>query len=278
MTLVVTSETERLALARTRKPAEIYRFWNTNNVYYYTSSDTTITYDGNDYTPALIKRTGTRQSLDLTVSKVTLNIDYSQPVVSEFLGQSPLDLTFMEIKRVFRDQTVKEGLAVFIGVINGVSFQGMQCRVDCLGIEKLLRQKVPRLRYQAKCQLTLYGTMCGVTPATYGVTGTVVSVASNGLSFVLSEASAYADDYFNLGYAEKSGSPAKMIVDHSGSTILLRQVMVGLVASDTITIYPGCDKLMSTCSSKFNNLGNDDLDRFLGYPYIPDSNPAMWKG
>jgi hypothetical protein len=120
--------------------------------------------------------------------------------------------------------------------------------------------------------------MCGVTAATYGVTGVVDSIEADGLSFDISEASGYAKDYFNLGYAEKSGSPAKMIVDHSGSTIHLRQVMVGLAQSDTVTIYPGCDKLMDTCLSKFNNLGNDLLDRYLGYPYIPSSNPSTWKG
>jgi uncharacterized phage protein (TIGR02218 family) len=120
--------------------------------------------------------------------------------------------------------------------------------------------------------------MCGVTAATYGVSGNVDSIASDGMSLTISEASGYDNDYFNLGYLEKSGSPQRMITDHIGSEIQLRQSLVGLAQDDTVTIYPGCDKLMATCSSKFNNLGNDALDRFLGYPYIPTDNPTMWKG
>ncbi len=278
MVLDVSNQTERFALSRLRKPAELYRFWNTNNAYYYTSGDVPITYDGNVYTPEAIKRGGTRQGIDLTVSKVKIKMDYVQPILAEYLGQSPLELTYVEILRVFRNQSTMEGLSVFIGVVQGVSFKGMACDVDCNGIERLLRQKVPRLRYQAKCQLSIYGTMCGVTRATYGVSGNVDAIAGDGLSITVSEASAKADDYFNLGYAEKSGVPARMIVDHAGSTIQLRQAVIGLVQDDTVILYPGCDKLMTTCSAKFNNLGNDSLDNFLGYPYIPKDNPTMWKG
>jgi uncharacterized phage protein (TIGR02218 family) len=282
MALTVGAQTEALALARTRKPAEIYRFWNTNNTYYRTSADVPITYDGNVYTPVAIKRGGTRQSLDLTVSTVRLTVSYADPVVVEYLGQSPLEFTFMEIKRVFRNQATKEGLAVFIGVLGKVSFKGLQCQVNCIGIERLLRQKVPRLRYQAKCQLTLYGqetsAACGVDSATYGVAGTVLTIAPDGLSLTHSNAGSYADGYFNLGYLSKTGVPQRMITGHVGTTIYLRQSLVGLAASDSVTLYPGCDKLMTTCASKFNNLGNDALDRFLGYPYIPANNPTMWKG
>jgi uncharacterized phage protein (TIGR02218 family) len=205
-------------------------------------------------------------------------MDYADPVVIEYLDQGPLEFTFMEIKRVFRDQATKEGLAVFIGVLGKVKFKGLKCNVDCIGVERLLRQQVPRLRYQANCQLTLYGTMCGVDPETYAVSGDVDTIASDGLTFTISEAGSYDDGYFNLGYMTKSGSPPRMIVDHQGSTIYLRVALFGLAVSDTITLYPGCDKLMDTCRLKFNNLGNDTLDRYLGYPYIPSDNPTMWKG
>jgi uncharacterized phage protein (TIGR02218 family) len=278
MALTVNPQTEKLALARTRRPAEVYKFWNTNNTYYRTSADVPITYNGNVYTPTAIKRGGTRQSLDLTVSKVSLTMNYADAIVAEYLGQSPLDLTFLEIKRVFRDQPTKEGLAVFIGVFGKTSFQGLQCKINCVGIERLLRQKVPRLRYQANCQLSLYGTRCGVNPATYGVSGNVVSVAADGFTFVLTEAASYANGYFNLGYVSKSATPAQMVTNHVGNTIYLRQPLIGLVATDSVTVYPGCDKSMSTCKNKFNNLGNNLLDRHLGYPYIPADNPSMWKG
>jgi hypothetical protein len=33
---------------------------------------------------------------------------------------------------------------------------------------------------------------------------------------------------------------------------------------------------MDACRDKYNNLGNGDLDRFLGFRYMPFDNPATW--
>ncbi|WP_269915579.1 phage BR0599 family protein [Acinetobacter sp. HY1485] len=43
-----------------------------------------------------------------------------------------------------------------------------------------------------------------------------------------------------------------------------------LALGDVVSIYPGCDKLNTTCTDKFNNILN-----FGGFPFMPSSNPFV---
>jgi hypothetical protein len=45
--------------------------------------------------------------------------------------------------------------------------------------------------------------------------------------------------------------------------------MVNLADNNTVMVYPGCDGRIETCRDKFDN-----LIHFLGFPFIPDENPA----
>lgn len=80
-----------------------------------------------------------------------------------------------------------------------------------------------------------------------------------------------ADGYYNYGYMEwTSGANAGTISEVKVYTFLTNilefQLKSGLdiVVGDTFDLYPGCDKLVDTCHSKFNNLVN-----FGGFPTVP---------
>ena len=64
-----------------------------------------------------------------------------------------------------------------------------------------------------------------------------------------------------------------MIISHDKdtNTIVLRYLIPGLVAGESVVVSAGCDKTRSTCQNKFNNLINQ-----LGFPDIPADNPATW--
>jgi len=80
--------------------------------------------------------------------------------------------------------------------------------------------------------------------------------------------------YFDLGTATFSSGL------NSGISRTVKSAAPGVVnfslplpyppaTGDTFTIYPGCDKIQSTCGSKFNNLSH-----FSGCPYIPAAETA----
>jgi len=61
----------------------------------------------------------------------------------------------------------------------------------------------------------------------------------------------------------------RTIVSHVGSVITINFKMIELVSTDTVDAYPGCDGRIETCRDKYDNIAN-----FLGFPFIPDENPA----
>jgi hypothetical protein len=42
----------------------------------------------------------------------------------------------------------------------------------------------------------------------------------------------------------------------------------GLAAGTTVTLFPGCDHTLATCSGKFSNTAN-----YGGFPFMPTKNP-----
>lgn len=275
----VSSELEAKYIAIKRKPAEIYRVWNNYDLFLFTSADEPIEYNSETYSPAIIKRSGTQRSADMNVSKITVDVHYLNEETIQYLATAPIDVTWMSINRVFRDQDPMEALNYFIGTISTVSFKGQRASIVAEGVEKMLRVATPRFRYQPRCNHKLYSQgehSCGVLKADYEVSEVVQSVSSDGLTITLSDLSAYSDGYFNLGYLQPPDSGPVMITNHVGNNITIRYFIPILSALDEVKIYPGCDKTPESCRDKFNNIGNPVLERFFGFIYIPDDNPCMW--
>ena len=59
------------------------------------------------------------------------------------------------------------------------------------------------------------------------------------------------------------------IEEADGTTLTLDLPLYGAEASETVTIYPGCDWTMSTCDTVFSNSVN-----FGGRLHLPDLNPV----
>lgn len=136
----------------------------------------------------------------------------------------------------------------------------------------LLNTKMPRLIYQASCQRTLYDPGCGRVATAYQVSG-IVSAGST-MSLVQTNLS-QAQGYFDLGYLDFTSGVLngvrRTIKAHlgDGSLQVIPPLPAAPAAGDTFHIYPGCDRTMATCLSKFNNLA-----LFAGQPFIPSPETA----
>jgi Uncharacterized conserved protein (DUF2163)/Phage conserved hypothetical protein BR0599 len=82
--------------------------------------------------------------------------------------------------------------------------------------------------------------------------------------------------YFDQGYIQFLTGPnagATASVDQylgAGTIVLRRPLNFAPTTGDTFTIYPGCDKSLTTCTFKFNNLIN-----FGGFSFVPSPETAV---
>jgi uncharacterized phage protein (TIGR02218 family) len=137
---------------------------------------------------------------------------------------------------------------------------------------ELLNIQIPRNTYQPGCRHTLFDGGCTLSKAAYAVSGTVNSGSS--VSAILSSLS-QATDYFTLGTitftsGANAGTSRTIKWFGGGSFALTQPLLFAPVAGDTFTAYPGCDKQMTTCASKYGNKAN-----FGGTPYVPQAERAI---
>lgn len=270
-------------LALTRKPVEIYKFWNDSldAYWYYTSGDASFAYPatgGATYEPAFMKRSRTEFHTDLKISKMNIDVERLNPAFAEYLNEPMPEMIWIEVSKLFRDQDPVEKRVLFIGQVANTKYNGIKGTIQCVGFEKFLKMKVPTLRFQPTCNHKLFSDQCGVALTSYGATiSSIDSISANGLTIAASDIGAQASDYYKYGYM-KWGNFKRTITSHTTNTITIQFYIPGLTAGQSIYVAPGCNKTMANCRDKYNNLNNDSLDRFLGFPYLPLDNPATWIG
>ena len=261
--------------ASTRKPVELYRIWWGETYQYYTNGDVPVTFDNGDgtgehkYNPATISR-GTIQydsTLDINTLKVLFSA-VTEPTI-QYIAQNPVAIVWIEVARLFRDQTPYEASIIFIGQIKSAAFKGISVEAECVGFEHFLLMPIPVLRYQKTCNHQLFDEGCGLDKdeSAYPVDA-VVTLNSTKTVLTSDAFLGYDAGYFISGLVE-FGEERRTVVAQSGSTVTLQYQFQGLEDGDTVTAYPGCDGEVTTCRDKFNNILN-----FLGFPFIPDENPA----
>lgn len=257
--------------ASERRPAELYHIWRDGGEHwYYTSGDITITYDGNDYVPATLKRSQVKYDAQLGVVTISIQAAYVTDTVLEYISTNPVEILWISVMKIHRDQDPLEVDVIFIGQIKDVSFKGVQADITCVGFEHFLKQIVPRWRYQLACNHTLFDSQCSLTKIDYRVSAVVTLDATRTIiSSAIFDDSEYGDNYFTGGELI-FGVESRTIVAHSGSDITLIYKMKELEDNDTVDVYPGCDKRLETCRDKFDNIVNS-----LGFLFIPVKNPAL---
>jgi uncharacterized phage protein (TIGR02218 family) len=255
--------------ASQRKPIEIYRLWSeAGREWTYTSGDTSVIFDGKTYQPATLSRTSVKYDVTLEVTSMSITASKVTTPMIEFIAINPVDRLWMQVSKLFRDQSPYEANVIFIGQIKAVSFKGSKVNIACVGFEQFLKMTIPTMRYQITCNHTLFDTACTKTKSSYKVTATITV---NAAKTILTSATfgTYDDGYFVNGELIFN-SQSVSIVAHTGDDITLLYPISTIVDTDSVDAYPGCDRRAETCRDKFNNIIN-----FLGFPFIPVENPGI---
>jgi uncharacterized phage protein (TIGR02218 family) len=150
-----------------------------------------------------------------------------------------------------------------------------ECRPSRSGIEleitqalAILERPMPRRQFQPGCLHILYDAGCTLSQGTY--TSTNAATAGSTASVINSTLS-QADHYFELGAITftsgvNNGLTRRVTsyLNASGAVTVVPAFPNVPGNGDTFSIYPGCDKSMSTCIAKFAN-----LTHFAGFPFVP---------
>ncbi|MCX8029884.1 MAG: phage BR0599 family protein [Brevinematales bacterium] len=258
-----------IQITKTEVPyfVELYQFITTEWALYLTPYRYKITKSDIEYTPTVMERT------DFEIEKgeertVTISFATRENVSLTFLT-SNIPRIRVKIIRYFVEADVEKVLFVGEGDIVGVSNRVLTLKaVDILSLNKC---KVPPFVYSAYCNNTLFDSRCLLNKNNFRLT-TIVTVHSGGSTLASTQLQSYASDFFTYGYVEW-GSNTRLITKHDNTAgvIHIHVPFDEDVNGQTVKIYAGCDKTAQTCKNKFNNLQN-----FLGFPYIPLKNPVIW--
>jgi Phage conserved hypothetical protein BR0599/Uncharacterized conserved protein (DUF2163) len=158
---------------------------------------------------------------------------------------------------------------LFAGTIAEVDTTNAIAVLTVNDYRSLLSYNMPRHYYEAQCRHTLFDVGCTLNAANYGVNGAVGAGSTASSIFAPGLARPQGSGTYTLGrIVFTSGYNAtfqRTIKSWDGSFTLsmLNPLPFPPAADDTFTVYPGCNKLLSTCGA-FGNTIN-----YGGQPFIP---------
>jgi uncharacterized phage protein (TIGR02218 family) len=151
------------------------------------------------------------------------------------------------------------------GRVMSSSWRGSECTINCEPVFTSLQRAGLRMVYQRQCRHALYSPGCGVDKAAFAVPGTVDTAVAN--QVFVTAAAAFANNYFTGGMLT-TAEGSRLIVEHIGTSLTLITPLTVLTGGTPLTLYPGCDHTLDTCTNKFSNSLN-----FGGQPWLPLKNP-----
>lgn len=245
----------------------------------YTNADHAITYNSTTWPigPGLTRST-TKLVVGITVDTMELTITATDSIqingmpLLRFIAAGGLDGARVKLERIYASSWAAAPAGTimpFEGRVSEMNMDRFEARLTVVSDLELLDAKVPKNLYQPGCMNTLYDAPCGKSKTALSVSNAVTSSPTPTKS-VFDTTLAQATDYFSLGVVRftsgQNNGVARTIrkFDSGGLVTLIAPLPFVPAAGDTFTIYPGCDKTLTTCTSRFGNQA-----RFRGVPFIP---------
>lgn len=204
-----------------------------------------------------------------------------QPFLSA-LRAGALDGAVIEVDRCFVDNRAGAPQApaflsplgvvnIFTGRVAEVDFGRSNAVISINSHLELLNVAIPRNVFQAGCRWRVFDPGCTLNRASFGTNGTIASgAASNVISVTLGGAvlgsKTLALGTLQMTSGKNSGFQRLVRSWTAGSPATLNLISpfpYPVATSDTLTVFPGCDRQINTCGL-FDNVQN-----FGGEPFIP---------
>jgi uncharacterized phage protein (TIGR02218 family) len=253
-----------------------------------TSADHPILWNGVTYQPVgpVIDRSAISQKTGLEVSQVKITL---YPTASDMLegitwlsacNLGYLDGASVTIQRAFAPNWqagITGTILMMAGRVGDVTVGRSKIEIEVNSWTEILTNQMPRQYYQSPCRFVLFDTRCGVARYSYDVE---VGAEIAPVAFNVTNPGNFPENWFAYGTvtmltgAAAGQTRSILFSQATGPNGLFLQLTVPLTVtpaySDVVQLTPGCDKQLSTCQNKFNNVG-----RFGGFPYIPAPEVAL---
>jgi len=248
---------------------EFYLFNSAGTIERYTSYSASLTFLGQYWASASITRGGLKQDLNFGTTSLVITTPIT-PNIEKYIPNQPVEPIDVTIYRSHLDYLDQYEI-FFRGKIKYVQLRGRLASAQCEARNKSMAAKIPKVIYQSNCNHDIYDEGCTVDEYLYRRFATVSLVIGSKLYFTIGSGGPVDDGYFNGGKVT-AGEDVRFITNHESGWLDLHVPFDGRVAvGSTIYIYPGCDGNAGTCIDRFDN-----LNHFLGMPYIPETNPVIW--
>jgi uncharacterized phage protein (TIGR02218 family) len=246
-------------------------------IFGFTDHDQNVTYSGVTYlaatghSPSSIKTTA-----QLSVDNLEVQAMLSSATITEVDIYAGLwDYAEVLIELVNYNDLTMGSMILRKGWLGNIKTGRHNFIAELRGMMQPLQQMIGRI-YSPGCDADLGDARCGVVLGNFTVTGNVT--AGGSVNSFVDAARAEANGYFEGGlvtWTLGNNATYKMEVKKSfaNGLITLQQAMPNVIAvADEYSMSAGCDKLRSTCVSKFANVAN-----FRGFPDLPGRD-AMVSG
>lgn len=250
-------------------PTALYEFAIGLNTWRYSSGEVPVTIAGNVYAPMPISDNGIVQSGDVQNDDFVVTLPADTPIASLFIGTPPSSKILVAVRRMNYGEN--DAPVVWVGEVkSGKRISLLAFEITCKTLSASLNRNGLRLAWSRSCPHALYDQNCKADPNAFGVSaqvdmftgGTIASAAFDALP----------DGYLSGGYFEWEMLSGVMerrgIENHTGAVLIVLGTTDGLAPGQFVNVYPGCDRISSTCQLKFNNLSNNG-----GFPHMPSKSP-----
>lgn len=264
-------------------PAEMYKFVQGANTWRWTSSDESVTTDDGEFSPQLIRRGNITANAEARTQSVDVVVEAENEVAQIFSRSTPDSPVFLTIFRTHLEDPDAEVVTVFTGQVKNCTFTTRTGTLHCVPMQDVVERNLVQLVYQPTCNNALGDVRCGVDMAAFTFdfdVEDIVPVSSGATAYTLDD-SALTEFYDFYGLREKLlqggvaifGTQKVSIIYHSVKTIWVLASLRDVVVGSTITVKAGCPKTALACSEIFDN-----IERFQGFPNIPQKNPFVGRG
>ncbi len=242
----------------------LYEVTMGNQIWYYTSNEVDISYNGNTY----IARPISRQELtyDFKSTNVKINIPSTLYPFSIFKEAAPILPIIVSIFEYPTGTKKFEGKVLSIGF----SAQKGEATVSLGSVITLKSSSAPDRTFSLFCSFDLYDTECTIQKSFWEVTVPANEVLHTKLTYSHSDFANKPSGTFKYGYVILDTGEAQYVSDHVNDELTLLGRLHTLDEATVFTVQAGCDKTKDVCKNKFNNEPN-----FGGFPFVPSVNPVL---
>lgn len=251
------------------RPVYFYEFRWGNSEWFYTSADRVMTLAGQDYEPVAISDEGITTG-GSAPNEFKINCAANLPMVGLFRGTPPSENVRVTMLRKHVDDG--ETKVVFTGKIDNVKRPSGGAKAVLICSSGKARRGGLRLTWSRTCPHILYDGQCRLVRSLFGLAATIETITGN--SFTVEVAPHATLGWFDGGIiewdADGLGTLEMRAIERGDSTtsFLMFGRTDGMEVGMEVTMYPGCDRLPTTCNEKFNNLVN-----FGGITQMPGESP-----